>query len=58
MLRGDPLLRTVIGGKMEGKRTRGIPIPMMLYWMKTDGKLEEQAQRSEEEGRRRTFEPG
>ena len=37
MLRGDSLLRTVIEGKMEGKKTRGRPRKMMLDWMMADG---------------------
>ena len=58
-LRGDSLLRTVIEGKMMGRRTRGRPRQMMLDWMMTDGsyrQLKEEAQQREE-WRRRTFEP-
>ena len=57
-LRGDSLLRMVIEGKMEGRRTRGRPRQMMLDWMMTDGykKLKEEAQQREQ-WRHRTFEP-
>jgi hypothetical protein len=34
--RRDCLLRTVIEGRMEGKRTRGRPRQMMLDWMIRD----------------------
>ena len=37
ILRGDSLLREIIEGRMEGKRTRGRPRQMMLGWMMTDG---------------------
>ena len=52
LFRGDSLLRTVIGGKMEGKKTR----QMMLYWMMVEGyrTLKEEAQQREE---CRTLEP-
>ena len=33
ILRGDSLLRTVLEGRMEGKRTRGRPRTMLLDWM-------------------------
>src|ERR1700733_9441031 len=57
-LRGESLLRMVIEGKMEGKRTRGRPRQMMLHWMMVDGfqTLKEKAQRREE-WRKWTFEP-
>ena len=35
MLRGDSLLRTVIEGKMEGKKTRGRPRQMVWDWVPT-----------------------
>jgi len=37
ILRGDSLLREIIEGRMEGKRTRGRPRQMMLGWLMTDG---------------------
>src|ERR1700733_10022468 len=48
--RGEILLRMVIEGKMEGKRTRGRPRQMMQDWMMVDGfqTLKEKAQRREE----------
>ena len=57
-LRGESLLKTVIEGKMLGKRSRGRPRQMMLNWMMVEGyrKLKEQAQQREE-WRRQTFEP-
>src|SRR6218665_3719911 len=57
-LRGESLLKTVIEGKMLGKRSRGRPRQMMLDWMMVERyrKLKEQAQQREE-WRRQTFEP-
>ena len=57
-LRGESLLRTVIEGKMKGRKTRGRPRQMMLDWMMKDGykNLKEEAQQRKE-WRRRTFEP-
>ena len=45
VLRHDSLLRTIIEGKMEGKRVRGIPRKMMLEWMMDKGyqELKEEA---------------
>src|SRR6218665_1255705 len=55
-LRGETLLKTVIEGKMLGKRSRGRLRQMMLDWMPVEGyrKLKEQAQQREE-WRRQTF---
>ena len=57
-LRGESLLRTVIEGKMKGRKTRGRPRQMMLDWMMKDGykNLKEEPQQRKE-WRRRTFEP-
>src|SRR6218665_1329100 len=54
ILRGDSLLRTVMEGKMKGKKRRGRPRWMLLDLMMTDryGKLKETQQR--EEWRRHT----
>ena len=53
--RGDSLLKAVIEGNMEGKKTRGRQIQMMLDWMMADGygKLTENAQQREEWRRHR-----
>ena len=50
VLRGDSLLREIIEGRMEGRRTRGRPRQMMLGWMMTNGYsgLKRRAQRREE----------
>jgi len=52
----DTLLKTVIEGKLLGKRSRGRPRQMMLDWTMVEGyrKLKEQAQQPEEW---KTFEP-
>src|ERR1043165_1287848 len=46
ILRGDSLLRDIIEGTMEGKRTRGRPRQMMLGGMMSNGygELKEKAQ--------------
>jgi hypothetical protein len=56
VLRGDSLLRTIIEGKMEGKRTPGRPRQMMLDWLMKDGyrRLKERTQ-NREEWRHRVF---
>src|SRR6218665_3265029 len=33
IMRGDSLLRTIINGRMEGKKKRGRPRMMLLDWM-------------------------
>src|SRR6218665_3645495 len=45
IMRGDSLLRTIIEGRMEGKKKRGRPRMMLLDWMlKEDySKLKERA---------------
>ena len=53
-LRGESLLKTVIEGKMLGKRSRGRPRQMMM--VEGYRKLKDQAQQREE-WRRQTFEP-
>ena len=36
ILRSDTLLKDIIEGRMEGKKTRGRPRTMLLDWMMTD----------------------
>jgi len=45
IMRGDSLLRTVIEGRMEGKKKRERPRMMLLDWMMKDdySKLKERA---------------
>src|SRR6218665_962957 len=45
IMRGDSLLRTIIEGRMEGKKKRGKPRMMLLDWMLTEdySKLKEKA---------------
>jgi len=49
-LRGESLLKTVIEGKMLGKRSTGRPRQMMLDWMLVEGyrRLKEEPQQREE----------
>jgi len=44
IMRGDSLLRAIIEGRMEGKKTRGRPRIMLLDWMMEGySKLKERA---------------
>jgi hypothetical protein len=49
VLRHDSLLRTIIEGKMEGKKRRGRPRKMMLEWM-----MDKDYQKLKEEARNRS----
>ena len=49
-LRGESLVRTVIEGKMKGRKTRGRPRQMMLDWMMKDGYKKTEGGGSTEEG--------
>ena len=50
IMRGDSLLRTIIEGRMEGKKTRGRPRIMLLDWMMKEGysKLKDTAEQRDE----------
>ena len=37
VMRGDSLLKAIIEGRMEGKKTRGRPRTMLLDWMIEEG---------------------
>ena len=59
IMRGNSLLRTIIEGKMKGKKTRGRPRKMTLDWMMEQGdykRMKEEAQ-NREKWRNWTFEP-
>ena len=50
MMSGDYLLRTIIEGRMEGKKTKGRLRMMLLDWMMKEGysKLKERAGQRDE----------
>jgi len=58
IMRVDSLLRTIIKGRMEGKKKRGRPRMMLLDWMMKDdyNKLKERAAHRSE-WRHWTYEP-
>ena len=37
VMRGDSLLKPIIEGRMEGKKTRGRPRTMLLDWISEEG---------------------
>src|SRR5688572_21649614 len=41
IMRGDSLLRIIIEGRMEGKKTRGRPRMLLLDWMMEDRYIED-----------------
>ena len=58
IMRGDSLLRTIIEGRMEGKKKRGRPRMMLLDWMlKKDYRKSKEKAGDRGEWRQWTYEP-